>query len=160
MTATGGAEPRLSTCAMCGLRFDPAEHVGCASCPMQGGCALACCPACGYSFVDPSTSSVLRLSARLSSRLRRRAAAVKADAGTLRAVGPGGRARVAGLDGLPLGPREQLEAYGLAPGRDVVVLQTAPVTVVRVEHVEIAFESSLARRIRVEPTDEPEEPAG
>jgi len=148
----GDGELELSACAMCGLRFDPAEHTGCASCPVQSGCSLACCPACGYSFVDPERSSVVRLGARLTSRFRRRAASESGQS-TLGDVARGHSARVADLEGLPLRPREQLQAYGLAPGRLVEVLQTKPVTVVRVEHVDIAFESSLARGIRVEHAD-------
>lgn len=152
-TTSVSGEARLSACAMCGLRFDPSEHTACEACPIRNGCALACCPACGYSFVAPSSSSVIRLGARISSQLRRRKAGRGSERGTLHAVLPGERARIAGVEDLPAGQQEQLLAYGVAPGTSVEVLQSRPVTVVRVEHVEIAFESALARKIRVEPTD-------
>jgi Fe2+ transport system protein FeoA len=42
-----------------------------------------------------------------------------------------------------------LQAYGLVPGRYVRVLQHNPVTVVQVEHCEIALEDELARQICV-----------
>lgn len=47
--------------------------------------------------------------------------------------------------------RERLQAYGVAPGRELEVIQQSPVTVVRVDHVELAFERSIARGIVVEP---------
>jgi hypothetical protein len=41
---------RKETCPLCGAAFD-AEGQGCRpSCPMAKGCAVVCCPACGYSF--------------------------------------------------------------------------------------------------------------
>jgi hypothetical protein len=40
------------TCPLCGLTFDPAGHIACASCPLQRGCQLVCCPNCGYELVD------------------------------------------------------------------------------------------------------------
>lgn len=56
---------------------------------------------------------------------------------------------ISSLDGLPPERREQLLAYGLGPGRVVEVLQTKPVTVVRIEHTELAFESALGAAIEV-----------
>jgi Fe2+ transport system protein FeoA len=64
-------------------------------------------------------------------------------------VPPGGVARVVEIDASACGWRERLHAYGLAPGREVEVVQHAPVTVVRVEHVELAFEASIARAVVV-----------
>lgn len=43
-----------------------------------------------------------------------------------------------------------MQAYGVAPGRWVKVVQQSPVTVVRVEHLDLAFELDIARGIRVE----------
>ena len=65
---------------------------------------------------------------------------------------PGGRAVVLDLDDVPLGQREQLQAYGVAPGRTVDVLQTRPVMVVRADNAEIAFEAAVAGGVRVEVT--------
>lgn len=44
----------------------------------------------------------------------------------------------------------RLQAYGLAPGRTVRVLQQVPVTVVQAEHTELALEDQLAAQVRVE----------
>jgi Fe2+ transport system protein FeoA len=46
--------------------------------------------------------------------------------------------------------REQLAAYGLAPGRRLRVLQHRPLTVVQVEHTELALEAAVAREIWIE----------
>ena len=53
------------------------------------------------------------------------------------------------MDDVPVRQREQLLAYGLAPGRVVDVLQVRPVTIVRIEHAELAFETSLSRAIGI-----------
>jgi Fe2+ transport system protein FeoA len=67
-------------------------------------------------------------------------------------VPPGSRVRIEALDGLSTGRCHQMQAYGLAPGRWVKVVQQSPVTVVRVEHLDLAFESAIAHGIRVETT--------
>jgi ferrous iron transport protein A len=65
-------------------------------------------------------------------------------------VAPGKRALIGALDGLSTGRCHQLQAYGVAPGRWVKVVQQSPVTVIRVEHLDLAFEAEIARGIRVE----------
>ncbi len=69
---------------------------------------------------------------------------------TLKEVLAGAWARITGFDGLPTAQRERLQAYGLAVGRPVRVVQHTPVTVVQVEHTELAFEAELAHGVRVE----------
>ena len=69
---------------------------------------------------------------------------------TLADVLPGEGARLLGFaPDLPPERWAHLQAYGLVPGRFVRVLQHAPVTVVQVEHCEIALENELACQIRV-----------
>jgi hypothetical protein len=42
-------------CGLCGYRFVPGtETMACARCPMARGCAVICCPRCGYEFVTES----------------------------------------------------------------------------------------------------------
>jgi hypothetical protein len=42
-------------CGLCGYRFVPGtETMACARCPMARGCAVTCCPRCGYEFVTES----------------------------------------------------------------------------------------------------------
>ncbi len=54
----------LVTCPMCGYRYDPKEHTGCASCPLNRGCQLVCCPNCGFETVDPERSVLARFARR------------------------------------------------------------------------------------------------
>jgi Fe2+ transport system protein FeoA len=42
-----------------------------------------------------------------------------------------------------------LQAYGLIPGDWVYVVQQKPVTVVQIEHLELALEGDLARQVEV-----------
>jgi len=43
----------LRKCPLCGATFSEDEQP-CKGCPMQSGCSVVCCPACGYSFVAES----------------------------------------------------------------------------------------------------------
>jgi Fe2+ transport system protein FeoA len=66
-------------------------------------------------------------------------------------ITPGCRAKIASFS-LKISPerRAHLQAYGLIPGRWVLISQHSPVTVVRVEHTELALEAGLAHEVRVE----------
>jgi len=46
--------------------------------------------------------------------------------------------------------RIHLQAYGVLPGRSVYITQHSPVVVLRVDHLEIALETEMARQILVE----------
>lgn len=59
--------PRQVACGLCGHRFAPAaETMGCPRCPMARGCAILCCPRCGYEFV--TESRIVNFFRRLFSR--------------------------------------------------------------------------------------------
>ena len=65
-------------------------------------------------------------------------------------VPPGRAARVESFtNSFPPDRKEHLQAYGLVPGYWVSVIQHSPVTVIQVEHTELAIEPELAREIRV-----------
>jgi Fe2+ transport system protein FeoA len=73
---------------------------------------------------------------------------------TLADVPPGQQARIVEFSHtIPANRKEHLQAYGLVPGYQVKVIQQAPVTVVRIEHTDLALERGLARAIRVEEID-------
>lgn len=46
--------------------------------------------------------------------------------------------------------KAQLQAYGVIPGNTLWVRQHKPVTVIQVDHTELAFESELANSIYLE----------
>ena len=132
----------MVTCSTCGHRFDPAAHQSCQGCPLQKGCQLVCCPACGFENVNIQRSPLARLVARWLSSKESRA--------TLADVVPGCQVRLEGFaPSLPAGQQAHLQAYGLVPGHWVRVVQHSPVTVVQIEHTELALEAGLARQIRV-----------
>ena len=63
---------------------------------------------------------------------------------------PGVQARVDAIDeAIDPTQREQLVAYGLAPGRPLVVLQQRPMAIVMIDEVELALEDSVARHVWV-----------
>jgi len=64
---------------------------------------------------------------------------------------PGRCMRVRGFSArLPAERQAHLQAYGLIAGHCVKVLQHAPITVVQIEHTELALEDNLARLVEVE----------
>ena len=70
---------------------------------------------------------------------------------TLADVPAGGQVCVRGFrKGLSGERRAHLQAYGLMPGHWVRILQHSPVTIVQVEHMELALENGLARQVTVE----------
>jgi Fe2+ transport system protein FeoA len=74
----------------------------------------------------------------------------EAQVTTLDYVSAGSRAVVIKyLPGMPAERYAQLRAYGLAPGCKVFVLQHAPITVIRIDHLELALEHSLVKEIQV-----------
>jgi hypothetical protein len=65
-------------------------------------------------------------------------------------VPPGWQAQVAGFSaGFPAARRVQVQAYGLLPDHWVQVLQHSPVTVIQIEHLELALETDLADGVLV-----------
>lgn len=69
---------------------------------------------------------------------------------TLADVPAGCQAQVTGFaNQLNTGRGAQLNAYGLAPGRWIRVIQNSPVIVVQIDLTEIALEQDLARGVNV-----------
>lgn len=63
---------------------------------------------------------------------------------------PGVHAVVDSIEGgIDPAQQEQLVAYGLAPGRSVHVQQQRPMTIVLIDEVELALETSVARQVWV-----------
>jgi Fe2+ transport system protein FeoA len=121
---------KLSTCSMCGYQFDPAAQVSCPTCPVQKGCSLVCCPNCGYENVNIQRSIIARFAARFL---------------------PKENARVINFShSITTDRKAHLQAYGIIPGNSVRVVQHSPVTVIQVDHTELALENSLARMVQVE----------
>ena len=140
---------RVSTsmaCPLCGTRFDPEVEIACGSCPMHGACTLTCCPECGYTTVDVSSSRTAGFLGRLFPARKTETIV----AATLDITSVGSDASIAGFDEeMSTGHRELLRAYGIEPGRTVRIEQHSPVTVVVVDETEVALEADLARLIFV-----------
>lgn len=70
---------------------------------------------------------------------------------SLAQVKPGRMVKVMGfLPGISSARAWNLQSYGLVPGCWLLVKQQSPVTIVQVEHLELALERGLAAFIRVE----------
>jgi len=66
----------------------------------------------------------------------------------LRDLSPGNTARLTGFSSrISPEKRSLLRAYGLVPGYQIRVLQHSPVSVIQVDHTEIALEPDLAAEL-------------
>jgi Fe2+ transport system protein FeoA len=74
--------------------------------------------------------------------------AIKAH--TLAQAAAGQKVTITGFGRLSPAHRQHLQAYGLLPGRSVQVLAQNPVTIVLVEHTELAFENEISAQVLVE----------
>lgn len=73
-----------------------------------------------------------------------------AHALTLADVPVGWQVKISGFSpGLSAERNAHLQAYGVVPGYWVRVVQHSPVTVIQVEHIELALERGLARKVLV-----------
>lgn len=158
------------TCTMCGHTFDPVQHRGCAACPLKSGCQLACCPNCGYEVVDPNQSVLARTFAKLFGKPSRvksntqimntkiedqldltHGEPVTSTGLRLTDLSAGSEARILGFaPGISIDRKAQLQAYGVVPGNSLWVRQHKPVTVIQIDHTELAFETDLADSIFME----------
>lgn len=139
------------SCPLCGAAVSADAISGCSGCPLSPGCGLTCCPACGYSWVEPEQSHLGRMLRRwfrrrhaANRRLSSRASTSLAD------VPVGWKARLRSWENTPPPRRRQLRAYGLCEDAWLHVLQHAPATVIRVGQTELALERDLAATILVE----------
>jgi len=138
-------------CNFCGYLYDPDQHLACQTCPLHSNCNLVCCPACGYQTVNPQRSFLVRLARHIprlkeSGRLSRAAR----HGITLADVPPGWQAEIIGFsDSFPADRKAYLQAYGLVLHHQVQVVQHRPVTIIRLDHVELALENDLASGIQV-----------
>lgn len=134
-----------SACPLCGHELDT---TGCDSCPLGSNCPMVCCPACGYTTIDTEKTSVGKLALSLASSVAPQKNQLELT--TLAEAPKGASVRVVAVENASGSRPQQMQAYGLAPGRVVRVLQQEPVTVVRADHTELALEDDLARKVLIE----------
>ena len=139
-------------CIMCGYQYDPDQHLACQSCPLHSDCNLVCCPACGYQTVNHRRSFLVRL-ARYLSILKQSPKLVDetSEGMTLADVPPGSKAELVGFsDTFPADRKAYLQAYGLVMNHQIQVVQHTPVTIIRLDNIELALENDLAKGIKVQ----------
>ncbi len=137
-------------CPLCGFNFEP-EGLACrdAGCPLAGiqGCAMICCPSCGYQMVDERSSRL----AGLLRGMQRKLAPPPPPVRSLLGLKAGQSATVLGLEFGDASLLEQLCAYGLAPGSMLRLEQTEPAFVISVGETVLSVDRAIAEGILVEP---------
>lgn len=140
-----------ATCPLCGAAFDPLDRAACGGCPIGRGCRMTCCPACGYSWIEPAQTRSGRFLGRFFRT--KEPPGFRPDRGgsmTLAKVPAGWRARLADWEATPPERRQQLRAYGVSESSWMHVLQHSPTTIIRVEGTELGLERELAATILVD----------
>jgi Fe2+ transport system protein FeoA len=73
------------------------------------------------------------------------------DGLSLADIPPGGQAELVGFSNdFPADRKAYLQAYGLVVNHQIQVVQHSPVTIIRLDNLELALENDLARGIRVQ----------
>lgn len=152
---------------MCGVAFrEDRAQPACVSCPLTRMCHHVRCPHCGYEnpalpgWLDGDRSAAAAPGerpglGRLLGWLRgllgsgRDGASPARDAEVLADLSAGCGASVEGLVDPSSGAGRALAGLGVLPGAEVVVLQTYPAWIVRIDYAEIALDDSLARQVRI-----------
>jgi Fe2+ transport system protein FeoA len=112
---------------------------------------MVCCPACGYTTIDTDKTTVGKLALNLvSPQTPKIDPSIRPGLSTLAEAPEGASVRVVAVENTHGSRPMQMQAYGLAPGRTVQVLQQDPLTVVRADHTELALEGDLASKVLVE----------
>lgn len=165
-------ENGLIRCPICSYCFDASAPSLCEACPLNTGCTMLCCPSCGHTTVDPDSSRLVNGLRRmvaffagpfppqqeqseptgdLTGPVFREATSPASPPGlSLDAIPVGECAEVINLaPEMPLHRRQALLAYGVEPGKCLHLLQQSPLTVLRVDQMELALEKELARLINV-----------
>jgi ferrous iron transport protein A len=157
-------EALMVRCALCGFEFDEQAMLCHSQCPLADGCAILCCPNCGYQFVDESKSSLagwLRglLARRKPGAAPRPGAASRPPAGavgmSLTGLQPGQTAEVLEIASNDPSRLVRLSVLGVAPGSAVTLEQRFPAYLIRVGETQLSLDSEVAQEIRVRPLAEP-----
>ena len=115
---------------------------------MKKGCTLICCPQCGYEMVNIQQSKIVQMVRRFLPRKRETSMMHNHNLGEIK---PGEQAKVLGFNNaIPMDKRSHRQSYGLIPGKMVRVIQHSPVTIIQVEHTELAIEREMAKEIQVD----------
>jgi Fe2+ transport system protein FeoA len=144
-------EESTITCSMCGYTYISSQHKACQGCPINQGCSMVCCPKCGFEMIDPQKSAGYKIVTRIRNRFNHKRNLNHHRVLSLIQGIPGKKVRISGFNP-QIDPerRARLQAYGVNVGQIVTIIQHAPVTIVLIEHLELAIESDLAHKIQIE----------
>ncbi len=158
----------MTRCALCGYEFDERALACHSQCPMSEGCAIICCPNCGYQAVDESKAWGVTLLRKAFSRLKvsrlKEASTGKAAKPTrnnhlpairnLTDLLPGQSAEVVEIASADAGRLLTLSALGIAPGSVIRLQQRSPACIVWVGETQLSLDAEVAREILLRVTPE------
>ena len=135
-------------CPLCGFEYDEKQLACHVACPLAAGCAILCCPNCGYQMVDEDKSRLAKLLRRWWKTARGRVN--KQMKLAINDLKPGQTAVVVELLSADPARLDRLCSYGMAPGSLVRVEQLQPALILRIGETEISIDEAVAREIIVE----------
>ena len=147
----------MTKCSLCGYEFDEKSLACHSQCPMSDGCAIICCPNCGYQVVDDSKAMGVSILRKMLSRWKRRAPSAARNDGdevrrrthSLDDLLPGESAEVVAISSADEGRLMKLSALGIVPGSRLRIVQHFPVCILWVGETQLSLDSSVAREILV-----------
>ena len=139
-------------CALCGYEFDEKAMACHSQCPMSEGCAIICCPNCGYQVVDESKTwgaMFLRKAwARWRSATAKPTPPIGHSAATpLTGLTAGQSAEVVEIASADAGRLHRLSVLGIAPGSMIRLAQQSPVCIIWVDETQVSLDNDVAQEI-------------
>lgn len=111
-------------------------------------------------MVAPEQSRLVQRTRTLGRTLRRlmtrTTTSVATAAHTLADAAPNQLVRIQTLKELAPEQCDRLQAYGVQPGQVVRVREQHPITIIQVEHLELAMEPTIARAVEIEAIEQEE----
>jgi Fe2+ transport system protein FeoA len=132
-------------CPLCNYEFDESQMTCHTSCAFNKGCAVICCPNCGYQMVDESKT---RFAGWLRRRFERKSPEQPALC-RLSELRPGQSCTVVSVETDNATRQERLSTFGILPGAEITLRQHHPAYVLRVGFTELSIERDIADAIVV-----------
>jgi Fe2+ transport system protein FeoA len=114
---------------------------------MNDGCAMVCCPQCGYQMVDESKTATAGWLRRWLGRKAQTPTRMPSGVRPLSDLSPGQSGVVVTIATRQAARLDRLGALGVVPGSIVTLKQRMPAFVLRVGETELTVDESIAQEI-------------
>lgn len=138
-------------CQLCSFEYDEKQIVCHSSCAFNKHCTVICCPNCGFQSPDESRSRLAIGAKKFFSYFHR-----QTDSPPITMTCPlsqlhqGQAGKVITIDTTNATRLERLHIFGLIPGAKVILEQSSPEFILRVDYTTLTIERAIADDIMIE----------